>query len=63
MINKRHLDVLHTIAEYRVLTTAQLAILQFGSDQAARRRTRGLVDDGLVGVSNDRVGRDRGRPP
>jgi hypothetical protein len=62
MVTKRYLALIRTFADRRVLTTGMLAKLEFGSEQAARRAVRAMVQQSLVQVGYDRLGRRQGRP-
>lgn len=62
MVADRYLALIRTVAECRVLTTGQLAALEFGSEQAARRAVRAMVSQELLHLGYDRLGRQRGRP-
>ena len=62
MVPDRYLALIRTVAECRVLTTGQLAALEFGSEQAARRAVRSMVSQELLHLGYDRLGRQRGRP-
>jgi len=62
MLSQRYLDLIRTIADRREVTTGMLADLEFGSEQAARRAIRAMVQQGLLKVGYDRLGRRQGRP-
>lgn len=62
MVSQRYLALIRTIADRRVVTTGMLADMEFGSDQAARRAVRAMVQQSLVQVGYDRLGRRQGRP-
>jgi len=56
------LDTLSLIADFRVLSTRQAAILLQQSDRAVRRRLNQLRDAGLINLEHRSVGKGRGRP-
>ncbi len=60
--NRQSLDLLVELADYRMVTLSQIAILRFGSKRSARRRTQELLERGLVEVLPIRSGREAGRP-
>jgi hypothetical protein len=62
MLTNRYLALIRTVAECRVLTTGQFAMLEFGSEQAARRAVRAMASQDLLHLGYDRPGRQRGRP-
>lgn len=62
IVPPRHMPVVRTVAEYRVLTTSQLSHLCFPSEQMVRRCVRDLTGKGILKTTDDRPGRHRGRP-
>ncbi|MBI4659765.1 MAG: replication-relaxation family protein [Verrucomicrobia bacterium] len=56
------IEILRTVAEYRVLTVEQLAELLFASAQMARRRLREMGSRSLIARSAGRISGLRGRP-
>lgn len=60
----RHSDIsiLQTVAEYRVLTVAQIVTLLFSSRQVAGRRLRRMKEKGLLSLSPRSLSGARGRP-
>jgi hypothetical protein len=54
--------VLETLAEYEVLTLAQLSILCFSSKRMAGRVIRELSQQGLLGIWPRALGKSAGRP-
>jgi hypothetical protein len=61
-INRQSLDFLAELADYRILSPSQIAVLRFGSKRSARRRMQELLGAGLVEVLPIRAGREAGRP-
>jgi len=61
-INNPTLDFLAELADYRILSLSQIAVLRFGSKRSARRRMQELLGAGLVEVLPIRAGREAGRP-
>ena len=61
-LNKSDWNLLSSIAEYRVLTTSQVAVLAERSARSARRRLRTLSDEGLVALTSRSFGSTPGRP-
>lgn len=55
------IDILKTVAEYRLLTLPQITLLHFPSRQVARRRLRQMKLDGLVALAPHGLGGNRGR--
>lgn len=53
---------LEYMAEYRMLTVTQLAVILQKSKQTVRRRVNDLEKEGLVEVTGRELGRGRGRP-
>ena len=55
-------DMFADVAEYRLLTLSQIAILHGRNIRSLRRRFRSFEEDGLVRSAPQRLGSDRGRP-
>jgi DNA-binding MarR family transcriptional regulator len=62
LLNKNDLALLASIAENRILTPTQIAVIQQKRKQVVRRRLRSLERAGLVRSENGAFGRSRGRP-
>lgn len=56
------IDILRTVAEYRLLTLPQITLLHFPSRQVTRRRLRQMKLDGLVALVPHGLNGSRGRP-
>ena len=56
------LEILKTLAGYRILTQSQLTVLHFSGKQVASRRLAQMVDQGFVETIQRAKGRGRGRP-
>ena len=61
-LNKNTLELLKTLADYRILTPIQITILHFQSRQLAYRAMRDLAKSGLVESATRGFGSARGRP-
>jgi DNA-binding transcriptional ArsR family regulator len=61
-VNARDIAVLTTLAEYRLLTVHQLAVIHRKNIRALRRRLRELAELGMVEIDTQAFGRRRGRP-
>ena len=56
------LEILKTLAEYRLLTLSQLTVLQFSGKQVASRRLAQMANQGFVETIQRGLGQGRGRP-
>lgn len=61
-INRQSLELLLELADYRMLTLSQIAVLRFGSKRSARRRVQELHDAGFVEMLPVRLRCEVGRP-
>ena len=61
-INKNSVALLRDVAECRMLTLSQIAVLHFGSKRSARRRMQQLVKDEFIEVLPVSGGTGFGRP-
>lgn len=61
-LNSQDLNLLASIAEYRILTVHQLSVLHQRNQQSLRRRLHSLEKQGLVQCDTGGFGRSRGRP-
>lgn len=61
-INRQSLELLLELADYRMLTLSQIAVLRFGSKRSARRRMQELHESGLVEMLPVRLRCEVGRP-
>ena len=61
-LNQNYRLVLETIAEYRILTVNQLAIVVRKGKQMVRRYLRELREAGLIQIRSRGIGRSHGRP-
>ena len=61
-LNKQDVDVLTSIAEYRVLGLDHLTALHDRNTQSLRRRLRVLEEQGLIQISTGGLTKHRGRP-
>jgi len=62
MHRDKTLEILTTVAEYRILTSPQMAALSSMSKQSARKKLLGLVKNGLLLSATRGFGRNKGRP-
>lgn len=61
-LNEQDVEVLTSIAEYRVLGIRHLTVLHQRNAQALRRRLRILEKEGLIRIDTQGFGKIRGRP-
>jgi biotin operon repressor len=61
-LNQNDCKILETIADCRILTPTQLALLLKKGKQAMWRRIRALQSEGLITASRCDLGQSRGRP-
>ncbi len=62
MINKNDIAILADLADYRMMTVGQLALLRERNEAALRRRVKMLVDEGVVEALPVSLARGRGHP-
>ena len=61
-LNQQDLNLLASVAEYRILAIHQLSVLHQRNPQALRRRLNCLKEQGLIQFDTEGFGRGRGRP-
>jgi len=61
-LTPRDIEILKTVAEYRILTTSQLTLLIFPSQQMARKKVRELKAVGLLKMAERPSDSSAGRP-
>ena len=61
-LTPRDIEILKTVAEYRILTTSQLTLLIFPSQQMARKKVRELKAVGLLKMAERPSDSSTGRP-
>jgi DNA-binding PadR family transcriptional regulator len=61
-VNPNECKIIESLAEYRILTPAQIAAFHQRSKQVIWKRLRTLEKEGLIRVIKHELGRSRGRP-
>lgn len=61
-VDKREMELLRPLADFRMLTFTQLNVLSAKSPRTIRRRMKQLVDDGLAEALPVAISQGRGRP-
>lgn len=61
-LNQQDIELLTSIAEYRVLCVRQIVVIHQRNPQSLRRRLRHLNNQGLVQIASRGFGKSRGRP-
>ena len=61
-IDKREMELLRPLADFRMLTLTQLNVLSAKSPRTIRRRMKQMVDDGLAEALPVSISQGRGCP-